>query len=346
MEAYIVKDRADWESHLDGISCDVYDHYDYVKLNCVVGEVPELFVAKSPDGMLIYPYIRRTIDDEYDDLVTAYGYGGPFRVGSFSDRDVEAARRVFVSHPANEATVSETIRYHPTRVDPVIMAVFGRAVPIRKTVHVRLDRPFEELQSNYHKMTRRNVRRAIREDVTIKRGDVADLETFMQLYEATMDRRGANELYYFTKHYYRDLLTSTAFETELLFACHEGKVIAGVLMLFGDEGAHYHLGGSYKEALPLRPNHLLFSEMVNYSLEKGKTYLHLGGGATGDDALYDFKQSFSGEPPLTFWIGQSVLNEDVYEHLNARHVQQYGISDYFPMYRTPVSKEEEMAQAD
>ncbi|WP_158024800.1 GNAT family N-acetyltransferase [Exiguobacterium sp. AT1b] len=336
MKFKIIKDQMEWEKWLDLTTCDAYDHFDYVKVNCESNDSPELFLAITSKGMLVYPYIRRRIHEKYDDLVTAYGYGGPFRVGKFTDDEVKVARQHFIKRKENEKTVTETIRYHPLRIDEVIMETFGRAIPVRQTVHVQLDEPYEYLTERFHKMTKRNVKRAIREQLTVVRGDASDIHTFMHLYEATMNRRDAIEDYYYPESYFTQLLTSELFETEFLFAVFENTVIAGVLVLYGDEGANYHLGGSIKDYLPLRPNHFLFSEMIRRSIEKGKRHLHLGGGATGEDALYEFKMSFSGNEPLTYYIGQHVFNEDVYQKLNTRHIQQHGVSDYFPIYRTPV----------
>lgn len=344
METYVIKDRETWETWLNDTNCDVYDHFDYVQANCCEGESPELFVAKHEQGMLVYPYIRRRIDDTYEDLVTAYGYGGPFRVGVFTDEDVVVARKHFLDLPVNRSTVTETIRYHPIRTESFVKAAFGTAVPIRKTVHVRLDDEYEQLEKQFHKMTRRNVRRAHRDGVSLKVGGQGDLHTFLSLYETTMVRKGANEDYFFSEAYFNQLFDCDLFEAEFLFAVLDEQIIAGVFVLYGKEGAHYHLGGSNKSYLSFRPNHFLFSEMIRRARDKGKRHLHFGGGATGDDALYDFKQSFSGESPLSYCIGQAVLIPDMYQRLNQRHIQMYGPSDFFPIYRSPIETSEEFSQ--
>lgn len=342
----IVKNRWEWENWLREVNCDAYDHYDYVLANCEPGEQPELYIAAKNDGILLYPYIRRPITNHHDDLVTAYGYGGPFREGNFTNEDVREARILFLKRPENQATVTETIRYHPCRVDYDLMLAFGKAVPIRQTVHIRLDQPFDQLEQRFSKMTRRNVKRAIREEVTFMHGQPHQLCDFIRLYRATMDRRAANDAYYFSDRYFEDLWNSDMCETELLFAVYDGVIVAGVFMLFGDDGAHYHLGGSDANYLALRPNHYLFREMIHRAVEKNKAYIHLGGGATGEDALYDFKQSFSGDAPLTYYIGQAVLDEVVYHRLNQDHLLRYGPSDFFPLYRTPVAETVTEAQAD
>lgn len=334
----IIKDRWEWENWLRRVNSDVYDHYDYLLANCEEGDQPELFVAVRDTGILVYPYIRRNISHQCDDLVTAYGYGGPFREGDFSTQDIEEARKIFLSRPENAYTVTETIRYHPCRIDEKLMTIFGKTVPIRKTVHVLLDDGFEQLQQKFSKMTKRNVNRAQRDNVSVVLARQHELETFIKVYKATMNRLQANATYYFPDRYFEDLWKSESCETEILFAVYEGSVVAGVFLLFGDDGAHYHLGGSYGDYLSLRPNHLLFSEMIRRSVEKHKRYLHLGGGATGDDALFAFKQSFTSDPPLTYYIGQAVLNEDVYNRLNIDHLDRYGPSTYFPLYRTPVEQ--------
>ncbi|MFN3367289.1 MAG: peptidoglycan bridge formation glycyltransferase FemA/FemB family protein, partial [Exiguobacterium mexicanum] len=204
----IVKNRWEWENWLREVSCDSYDHYDYVLANCEPGEQPELYIAAKEDGILLYPYIRRPIAHRHDDLVTAYGYGGPFREGNFSNEDVAEARRLFLKRPENQATVTETIRYHPCRFDHDLMCAFGQAVPIRQTVHVRLDDPFDQLEQRFSKMTKRNVKRAIREQVTAVQGQTHELCEFIRLYRATMDRRAANEAYYFSDRYFEDLWNS------------------------------------------------------------------------------------------------------------------------------------------
>jgi|GEM_PF-4541678 hypothetical protein len=113
----------------------------------------------------------------------------------------------------------------------------------------------------------------------------------MNVYEETMIPLAIGDYCYFDS-YFNQLITSEYFEAEFLFAVFENMVVVGVLVLFGDEGIAYHLGGSLKDYLPLRTNHFLFNEMNRRAGEKGKVHLHLGGGATGQDALYDFELSF------------------------------------------------------
>ena len=79
---------------------------------------------------------------------------------------------------------------------------------------------------------------------------------------------------------------------------------------------HIHFCASMKQYLSLRPNNLLWDEIIKYGIEKGYYHIHVGGGNTEleNDSLLRFKRNFS-KTTRDFYIGKKTHNEKVYNEV-------------------------------
>lgn len=336
-----IRDRDAWTSAVRSHGLDVYYEYDYVALDLADGDVAELFVCSHPGGTLLHPYVCRSITGTpYSDTVTAYGYGGPVLRGDWTRAQVLEAKETFRASCRSRSIVTETIRFHPlldqTGVGPDWVDTYRRR---QSTTYVDLRRPLPEVLGDIDKQSQRSIRKAEREAVTVRPAGSGGIETFVPLYWETMDKRHAAERYYFGPQYFETIFASDRLDAEFLFAEWHGEVIAGCLVLYGPELAHYHLGASAREHLSHRPNHLLFREMITRSSARGKRALHLGGGATPaeDDSLLSFKKSFTGSRQEQFVLGESVFDQSAFlalcEELTPAPA---GATPWFPPYRRPA----------
>ena len=90
---------------------------------------------------------------------------------------------------------------------------------------VDLRQPEEEQLRQIRQNHRRDVRRARREGVTV--GEDADfrrIDVFRRLYDATMDRVGAADGYYFSAEYYAAMQRHFGRNVKLLLAEKDGRV--------------------------------------------------------------------------------------------------------------------------
>ncbi len=336
----VIHDRCQWDALVSQYALDCYYEYAYFELAKEPESVPEMYIHSFEFGVLIYPYLKRRIPGTaYQDITTPYGYGGPVFIGIWSMDQVEMVRQHFLAYCQAEQILTETIRFHPVLENDELGRLWSKTTNVlQQTVTVELTASYETIESRFSSMTRRNIKKAVREGVTVRVGRREDYLTFMHLYRLTMDKHHAAARYYFDDHYFQQFADGRL-PAELLVAERNGSVIAACIVLYGRQFAHYHLGASDPTELAARPNHLLFAEMIRRTKELGKTALHLGGGTTREvtDSLLAYKRSFS---PLqtNFTLGTSILDPLLYHQLSDRHLQDHQPSaqGWFPAYRTPV----------
>lgn len=337
----LIRDPREWDALVATYQLDCYYEHAYFELAKEHDEIPELFYYPTEFGTLIYPYLRRRIPGTlFEDITTPYGYGGPSFKGIWSLDQIREARERFERYCNETGIVTETVRFHPLLHNQELGQYWCHQTEIlQPTVTLELTDPFEMIESDFSQMTRRNIRKARREGVTIRLGRPEEYRDFAHLYQMTMDKHQADARYYFDQTYF-DHFADGRINNVLLLAEHDGRIIAGCIVLTGRQFAHYHLGASDPASLALRPNHLLFAEMIRWAKQAGFQALHLGGGTTrsNTDSLLAYKRSFSANQTF-FGLGTSILDATIYERLTRQFERQHPetqMGHWFPLYRTPI----------
>ncbi|WP_290774650.1 MULTISPECIES: GNAT family N-acetyltransferase [unclassified Exiguobacterium] len=337
----LIRDPREWDALVATYQLDCYYEYAYFELAKEHDEIPELFYYPTEFGTLIYPYLRRRIPGTlFEDITTPYGYGGPSFKGIWSLDQIREARERFERYCNETGIVTETVRFHPLLHNQELGQYWCHQTEIlQPTVTLELMDPFEMIESDFSQMTRRNIRKARREGVTIRLGRPEEYGDFAHLYQMTMDKHQADARYYFNQTYFNHFADGRI-NNVLLLAEHDGRIIAGCIVLTGRQFAHYHLGASDPASLVLRPNHLLFAEMIRWAKQAGFQALHLGGGTTrsNTDSLLAYKRSFSANQTF-FGLGTSILDATIYERLTRQFERQHPetqMGHWFPLYRTPL----------
>lgn len=337
----LIRDPREWDALVATYQLDCYYEYAYFELAKEHDEIPELFYYPTEFGALIYPYLRRRIPGTlFEDITTPYGYGGPSFKGIWSLDQIREARERFERYCNETGIVTETVRFHPLLHNQELGQYWCHQTEIlQPTVTLELTDPFEMIESDFSQMTRRNIRKARREGVTIRLGRPEEYGDFAHLYQMTMDKHQADARYYFNQTYFNHFADGRI-NNVLLLAEHDGRIIAGCIVLTGRQFAHYHLGASDPASLALRPNHLLFAEMIRWAKQAGFQALHLGGGTTrsNTDSLLAYKRSFSANQTF-FGLGTSILDATIYERLTRQFERQHPetqMGHWFPLYRTPI----------
>lgn len=337
----LIRDPREWDALVATYQLDCYYEHAYFELAKEHDEIPELFYYLTEFGTLIYPYLRRRIPGTlFEDITTPYGYGGPYFKGIWSLDQIREARERFERYCNETGIVTETVRFHPLLHNQELGQYWCHQTEIlQPTVTLELTDPFEMIESSFSQMTRRNIRKARREGVTIRLGGPEEYGDFAHLYQMTMDKHQADARYYFNQTYFNHFADGRI-NNVLLLAEHDGRIIAGCIVLTGRQFAHYHLGASDPASLALRPNHLLFAEMIRWVKQAGFQALHLGGGTTrsNTDSLLAYKRSFSANQTF-FGLGTSILDATIYERLTRQFERQHPeaqMGHWFPLYRTPI----------
>jgi hypothetical protein len=120
------------------------------------------------------------------------------------------------------------------------------------------------------------------------------LEVFQSLYNERMRSIGAEQFFFFSEEYFTDLARGLDRHLGIGLALRGDDPVAGALFMADTHYAHYHLSASNDEGRKLNATTLLINAGALWAREYGCKKLHLGGGISGEDSLFRFKQTFGG----------------------------------------------------
>jgi hypothetical protein len=336
----IIDNETEWDEAIKQFEdIDSYYSYEYGNL-FAKREKGKLFAAYFINNTtkIFYPFIKRTVlfeDRDIFDIVTPYGYGGPFIEGYASG--VNHFYKDFSDYCNKNGIITETIRFHPLIWNHNSFKNIIDVQYIRQTTTVSLIPPLEKIRENYSEMNKRNIKKAKRNAIHcyVAEKSLENIKIFSDMYKETMDRNHAGNFYYFDDSFFMEQLKDTGISKNfLLFAKYSDQIIAGVIVMVGQKFSHYHFGASKAGFLDLRPNNLLFDYMIEFSKSMGTTSLHLGGGYQENDGLYKFKSSFSNNNNSPYYIGRKIHNLSIYTEIMEKFKKNYEVDeDYFPAYR-------------
>lgn len=290
-----------WDDVLEEIDPtrrDVYFREGYVDAYVNAGAKAECFIARSRDRVFLLPYLRvenPAFGPGRFDVSVAYGYGGP--VSSHDDAAfVHDCCSRFVHAMRVRGCVMATIRYHPLLANHVGVPQDWAPTLRRHTVAIDLRPTVDEIWTGQiHPKHRNKIRQAHKNGLEFHVDrDWEHLDSFIEIYEETMHRLGADDIYLFDHEYYRRIQRGLEGRAFLAFSSLGREPLAAAIFLHDGPYGHYHLSGTTGDARRLRAgNHLVYNGALRLK-EMGCSLLHLGGGVASDegDALYEFKRRF------------------------------------------------------
>lgn len=336
-----------WDETVSGFEAsDVYYMREYVKAFWLKGDgSPELFyfnngrtkainvVMKRDIGTLAY--FRGKVEKEtWFDLATPYGYGGFLIEGD----DLEEVEEAYLEYGKKNHIVSEFVRFHPLLGNWEKVKGLYCTACLGKTVAVQTETK-AAVWSNMTSSNRNKVRKAKKNGLkTYWTRTPEIIEPFMELYEETMEKAGAEAYYYFPRAFYESILEDLKYNALWFYTELEGRMAAASIFLFKNGNMHYHLSASRREYQHLAPTNLLLYEAALWAVENGYKRLHLGGGlGAGEDALYKFKKGFNRGADCEFWVGKRIFDKERYDKLveiRRNGDKEFDLENrYFPLYR-------------
>ena len=293
----------------------------------------------------MFPLIVRALDmlpwalgcDGLTDLVSPYGYGGPY---SYGHPNAGLFWDSFAAWAQSTNVVSCFVRLG---LFPQHQIAFCGNVEIAADNVVRSLSPSDEtIWREYEHKVRKNVNKAQRSGLVVMIDSVGEkLEDFLSIYYATMARREATKSYYFPRTFFESIISrlqgSFAF-----FHCLAGDdIVSSELVLTSASTVYSFLGGTLPDAFDVRPNDLLKHSITLWAKELGMQNFVLGGGYMRDDGIYRYKRSFVPHGVVPFYVGKRIENESLYRELvtlrRSWEAQQAHIWEpspaFFPEYR-------------
>lgn len=301
----------------------------------------KIFDFVSSYGKVRNIFIKRNIpfkieNQEYYDITTAYGYGGPVILETTNiDLLLEEYFESFHQYCLHENIVSEFVRFHLLENQEVRKRFDGEIQLIGQ--HIIRDLK-QEKEKDFHKGVLQSVRRAERLEVEIVFDPTGQyLDEFLEVYTTTMDWHDAKKFYYFDKSFFEQIHKTMDGHYLYAHAFLGDKIIGTRLILYGDKYAYYFLGGALREYSTYKAASYLDYEIINYLKQDGKEYFILGGGYRGEDSLFHYKSKFAQQGRVPFYIGKKIHLPEIYKQLTDLRSQQENFepdSLFFPIYRS------------
>ena len=345
LDAAVARDLAEWTALWERWpGREVFAHPDYVRLFSRPCDRTVCAVGEDAGGTILFPLLLRPLAAEpwaapgerRLDAISPYGYGGPFAFGE-GPRDDGAFWRAHEAWCREAGVVSTFARL--ALFDEQLPRLPADPEPRGPTVVRALRADLGASWMEYDRSVRANVKAAERNGVTIEVDRTgARLDAFVEVYEHTMTRRGANDWYFFPRSFFDELVRRLAGQYVFFHALHEGRVVSTELILVSREHAYMLLSGTRAEAYPLRPNDLLRHKTVVWSAEQGLCAYVLGGGYEPGDGVYRHKRNFAPKGQLEFRVACLLHDEAAARELEARRAAAEGgwapREGYFPRYRS------------
>lgn len=323
---------------------DIYFEKDYARLyEKIENGICEEYIFQHELGVVQHLFIKRKIPieqegEEFYDLVTPYGYGGP-RIVSGRDEDraglAAAFQQAFREYCLEKNIVSESVRFHPILKNHLDFSSCYELSFKRNTIQTRLAGIDDPILTEYSASCRRDIRHGLKAGVKYRVIDHPEsLKDFKELYTSTMQRNDAQAIYYFNEEYFQNCIDWLNDYLVLVEVKYEDTIIGMSLNFVCGDFIHVHLTGTRQEFHQLAPAYILQYALVLWGKEQGKQLIHHGGGRTGEanDKLYLFKKKFGRNEELKYFIGQKIWNQAAYERL-CEAVSAPLDTKRFPAYR-------------
>lgn len=332
----IVEAKHDWEDVLQEFETyDFYHTYDYHQISKNPEEAPLLVVYEEEDVLVALPIlVRKIFDTDYYDATSVYGYAGPLTKNAdehFNNNRFSESLREYFREKNIISVFSRLNPYIP--LQEVVLNGIGQVRNIGNIVNIDLTKSLDEQRSAYRRDTRSRVNKARRLCTVRKAETEQDIKSFIAIYNETMEKLNADDSYFFKEGYFFDFLKCGGFQTDILLAIHNetSDVTAASMFVKTNNIIQYHLSGTRSEYMKIAPSRLLLDEMRIIGTQEGFTYFNLGGGyQSREDALFEFKSSFSNDHK-SFKVWTFVVDAKKYTELTKK--SKAGNPDFFPAYR-------------
>lgn len=316
MDIFITTDWNGYLSKFHSDDMDIYYSEEYTKLYEDGEHTAFCVVCTEEEKVLIMPYLRSEINGYYD-FETAYGYGGPISNSSDAEWNANAMTGI-CTYLKEQGYVCGFVRFHPLLQNEKISRENISVIPDRKTIVIDTrDVPDEIWNKQISSKNRNMIRKAERNGLVYKAEyDFSSIEEFIDLYDATMKRLGADDFYFFDRKYYREYVERLEGRAFLGTVRQDEKLICAALFMYSEMYGHYHLEGSDHNVKGIGANNFLLWKTAEEMHTLGVKQFHLGGGYNSDpdNSLFKFKKAFS---PICrdFYIGKMIFDKEIYEQI-------------------------------
>ena len=165
----------------------------------------------------------------------------------------------------------------------------------------------QKLWEGYKKRVRRDIRKAEKSGIYLEEISApAEIEEVFALYNQTMRRNTAyttwtkKSLYSIYEHLVK------AGKAKMVFAKKDGKMAAGIILLFSEDTVYYFFSASSEKYFQYCPNDLLVHHGICLAIRESKKYFDLMTSREDDTALMNFKEKWGSQKHPFYFFEKSL----------------------------------------
>lgn len=301
-----------------------YNTVEYFNVFCGDSSDIVCFISKVDKKTIILPgYIKNiVIHDENTgckDFSTPYGYTGNYYSASVDLHDLEEFWNKVKNWLSDNNVISAFIRFN----------LFDNYIGFNGLIHntmlnIKGEIIDKETQwNNFEHKVRKNVKKAIRENLTskiyYKNIDDSVIQSFHEVYIETMKRTNANDSFFYSFDQFKVFCNSNEDLCAICNIYDEDVVVSSELLLISNNSVFSFLGGTMEAYFDKRPNDFLKFEVINWARENGFDYYVLGGGYGYEDGIFKYKKSFFPNDVVTYRTGRLIVDKNSYNNLSQKN---------------------------
>lgn len=339
-----------WTEVVNQMHHDFHHQAAYVQLEAErINATPEALVVSEGAQLFFVPYLVRScnqlfpeLNDPILDAVSPYGYPG-FLLNEAGRNPVFAAQGLsaFKENLATRGICTAFLRMNPILGDDFCtLFPSGTFHDSSQTVVVDLEPSEDQLCKQVRRAFQQTYRKGKAFGFTVRFVGLEEvLDTFLELYQQTMDRVQANQSYYFDRSYFASLARLPGVHCCVI---ESGSSISAACVFLECDGiVNTHLGGTRTDFLAQSPFTTVIFEVMLWAKSRGNRWLQLGGGVGGrEDSVLHFKAGFS-DKRIPFLTSRFIIDSVKYEQLvgmaaKAKCSTSEAVlsSSFFPAYRS------------
>lgn len=297
------------------------------------------FVFTSSFGEISYSFIKRFAREyngkKYYDIVTPRGeLGHQIHVKDKGDESnlVSEFNIAFQEYCDQNAIIAEFIKYDPWNDVSHYFADFYEIKKYGKLYCIDIQKDF--LNQVISNDKRYDIRKALESNLRVEFDfNGKTIKDFVNLYGYTEDKYRVSSYYHLTENFiqnYFELLGDKVFIANCYF---EDVLVSSMLILLGEDIAHYHFSANNPHYKSLRGNILLLYKCMEYCKALNKKLFDLGG-AIPNSSLERYKEKLIKKDNRYLYeynVGKKIRNREIYDIF----VKDTNIKNqnYFPLYR-------------
>lgn len=336
-KVFDIYENNSWEQVLNKFpnnAKDIYYSASYYKLFQNLGDgIANCFFYINNNEFVFYPFLMNSVNElgynlgnDFYDIQGAYGYNGV--VSNSQDPNfISAFYLAFDDYCKKNNIIAEFTRFHPILQNQNFSKDYMTVLYDRQTVLIDLLNSYDDIWNcQYSSKNRNMIRKAQKNGLRIEIiNDPKDeiIDKFIAIYTETMQNVNADNYYFFSKEFFYNIFKLLKGFVFLANVLNNNEIVSSSIFLRYGKYLHYHLSGRTCKA-DNTVNNFLIDSIVKYGQELGLSFLHLGGGISGDenDPLFRFKRSFS-NMVIPFYIGKRIHNFDVYNEVCSQWENKY-----------------------